>query len=538
MFVLTMAWTMACTQAALVRFELPPFRFQQRMRQVMALESSAVDESVFEENRQSHRASIEHSMKFGGRDTLASAPLSGTEHTWKAYSFVIGKDASEAEQRHGRDAVPHAPFGMDDLARISRVPLFTTHECAAIIDEAEADARWREAGRIAFYARKAGSTRQLEELPRACAWLGERFNQVLVPAIRAAYPLAMRDSELRVADARVVKYNASAGQIMLGVHRDGPTLTATIALNSMACYEGGGTMIEALADRLPDGSSVLKCDVGHVLLHPGILRHAGAPITRGLRYILVCFLFDAQHVEHDRLCVLRGNSFLKRALQTKSAPPTSRPEAARPPADVAAGDGLAPAWGDAFARRTAASTARPQPMSDYRRSLLMAAAASYGDAIVLGAAQRAEWAHVGLGQTLLELGELEDAISALQSAILLSPTNAHALSTLSIAHQQAGRLEEAYVTATAAARADPSSAAAHSNRGLLLAALGRNEEALVAFVEGLRVDAEDTELLVNTGVQATELGHTSTALACFSKALKGDPDHAVARHNLELLQAQ
>ena len=266
----------------------------------------------------------------------------------------------------------------------------------------------------------------------------------------------------------------------------------------------------------------------------------------------MCFLFDARRIEHDRLCVLRGNALLKRALLAN--PPGDAPDTQGAPGDPGfcdtrggdggdgggggddggnrgGDDGLAPAWGDAFTRRAVSSG----PMSSYRRSLLDAAATSYRDAIQLGAAERAEWAHVGLGQALLELSEVEGAIAALQVALLLSPTNAHVLSTLSSALRRAGRLEAAYAAAAAAVLADPTSAAAHNNCGLLLVALGRQAAALDAFVAGLRVDAEDTELLVNTGVSAAELGHTATAVALFTKAIERAPGHVAARRNLELL---
>jgi hypothetical protein len=242
----------------------------------MVLMDSEVDEKVLDENHASHLASIKHSMKYGRRAKPVPAVLSEgqtVDDLWESYSFAADPAAGEA--LYGRDALPHAPFGVADMARVSRQPLFTAAECEAVIAEAEAEPRWREAGRIAFYARKAGSTRQLESLPAACAWFGDQFDQVLIPAIASAFPLALQDAELRVADARLVKYNASAGQIALGVHRDGPTLTATIALNPLACYEGGGTHIEALTGHA--SGHVLKCDVGHVLLHPGILRHSGAP---------------------------------------------------------------------------------------------------------------------------------------------------------------------------------------------------------------------------------------------------------------------
>ena len=92
-------------------------------------------------------------------------------------------------------------------------------------------------------------------------------------------------------------------------------MTASIALNSLADYDGGGTLIEALTrtgggiqDLQASGHScALRVERGHAVVHPGCIRHGGERITRGLRYVLILFLFDASLVDHDRYCLLRAN---------------------------------------------------------------------------------------------------------------------------------------------------------------------------------------------------------------------------------------
>lgn len=135
-------------------------------------------------------------------------------------------------------------------------------------------------------------------------------------------PCGCGAASLRVSDARLVKYNASAAQTELGLHRDGPLVTATISLSRLDEYGGGGTLIEALAagerpraagerpSERPSASSrtnVKRVPRGHAILHPGAVRHGGEPITRGLRYVLVFFICDADECDHDRYCVLRAN---------------------------------------------------------------------------------------------------------------------------------------------------------------------------------------------------------------------------------------
>jgi hypothetical protein len=90
-------------------------------------------------------------------------------------------------------------------------------------------------------------------------------------------------------DAFIVKYEVTGdasktSQRYLPMHLDQSHYSFTIALNSAAEYDGGGTYFAAL-DR------ALSADKGHCLLFPGTLRHGGDPITRGVRYILAVFVF-------------------------------------------------------------------------------------------------------------------------------------------------------------------------------------------------------------------------------------------------------
>ena len=224
----------------------------------------------------------------------------------------------------GTDATPPAPFGDGELARVSRTPLLTPAECTALVAEADRqDDSWCSGSRTAQYAARAGSSISVTQLPTALRLVNERLLPALLPAIGDAFPTAFRDvSSLRLQEARLVKYNASAGQTELGMHRDGPIVTASVALNAPDEYDGGGTLIEALggagrdegAQGAADPSAAFRPSSGCVVLHPGNVRHGGAPISSGVRYILVCFFFDRATVDHDRLCLLRANSFLKRAL--------------------------------------------------------------------------------------------------------------------------------------------------------------------------------------------------------------------------------
>ena len=81
---------------------------------------------------------------------------------------------------------------------------------------------------------------------------------------------------------------AAGEQAGLPVHCDQSLLSYTIALNDPTEYEGGGTWFRALGRALDAPAA------GHAIVFPGRLEHAGRPISRGRRYVIVLFLgYDA-----------------------------------------------------------------------------------------------------------------------------------------------------------------------------------------------------------------------------------------------------
>lgn len=461
--------------------------------------AAAVSPAVLAANEEIHAAAcVRSDARY--RPTGAFVELDGLE--WERYSFPAAPDGYK-----GIDAVSPHPFAMGDLARVSSRALLTEAQCAELVAEAEAmspdawDVPAAAAGAAATYARRAGTTIEVCDLPRGC----ELFNRALLPALFPAVVgafgaslAALPPSRLRVQAAFLVKYNASAGQTELGYHRDGPLVTATLALNRPSEYDGGGTLIEALGWPAAPPAP-LRLQAGHALLHPGNVRHGGAPISAGLRYVLVCFMYDAAAADHARYCTVSAQGLLSVALRQ--------------------------------ARGT-----------EGRRQALAAAAAEYRNALACGAGDKSEAAHVGLGQALFELASydgpaaLADALENLEAAAVRAPLDAHTLSTLSTACLAAGLRARALEAATGAVAADPASAVAQNNRGLILDGMGRPTEAMEAFAAGLRLEPANAELLVNLGVSAYDLGRADMAVRCFRAALESDPEHARAADNLSQLQ--
>jgi predicted 2-oxoglutarate/Fe(II)-dependent dioxygenase YbiX len=66
------------------------------------------------------------------------------------------------------------------------------------------------------------------------------------------------------------------------MHRDGSFLSFNILLSHAADFEGGGTYFD-------DGLTAYL-EQGDILIHSSKIKHAGLPITKGTRYLLVGFL--------------------------------------------------------------------------------------------------------------------------------------------------------------------------------------------------------------------------------------------------------
>lgn len=125
-------------------------------------------------------------------------------------------------------------------------------------------------------------------MPGLADWLDGRFQGVLLPLVRRLFDLSLAKEEdvLKVDDAFVVHYScAEGGQKELAMHADGSIFSFNILLNDPAEFTGGGTHIERLGR-----VAVPSAARGDAVLHCGRLRHGGAPITTGERFILVVFV--------------------------------------------------------------------------------------------------------------------------------------------------------------------------------------------------------------------------------------------------------
>ncbi|KAL3773130.1 hypothetical protein ACHAWO_011798 [Cyclotella atomus] len=276
------------------------------------------DSDVLDQNVQAHMEVVHKSEEtFYGfyPDGFKEFDLDNAPSSWISYSLEVQSDEKQPLQSTSertlniwdtftqldKRIIP-PPFTSHDLARVSQTPILSPDECKEIINECDNHYwGWSSSNeRYGTPSHRVGHMLKLEDLSRSYTLVNFELLPRLFPAIMSAFPSLETNAEnLRLGGCRVVKYDASEGRVELGLHRDGLLVTANIALNDWTEYEGGGTFVEGLPDFM---NNPIRLQKGHVLLHPGDVRHGGAPITKGIRYVLVCFILDTSIVPHEKYC--------------------------------------------------------------------------------------------------------------------------------------------------------------------------------------------------------------------------------------------
>ena len=146
-------------------------------------------------------------------------------------------------------------------------------------------------------------------------------------------------------------------------------------------------------------------------------------------------------------------------------------------------------------------------------------------------------AHNNLGNTLLNKGQTDEAISHFQEAIRLEPENALAHNNLGGALGKKGQLDEAIRQYEEAIRLKPDDALVHNNLGTTLYRKGRTDEAIRHYQEAIRLEPENAEAHHNLGLVLVQKGQWTEAIAHYQKALAIQPGAVPAQNDLAWLLA-
>ena len=147
----------------------------------------------------------------------------------------------------------------------------------------------------------------VQDCPELSALIAPMIATTVLPQLTALFFDGSEPAPaLTVHDLFFVKYDAEH-QASLGPHRDGSIVSFSVAMNSPADFDGGGTFFAhgekaspssaktaasavGRKDRVDDMTIVRPTAVGDLVLHSGKLVHGGVIITAGVRYILVGFV--------------------------------------------------------------------------------------------------------------------------------------------------------------------------------------------------------------------------------------------------------
>ena len=186
----------------------------------------------------------------------------------------------------GADAAAAAAAGVWGVPRrvaaVHARRLFSPGDCAMVVAEAEAHAEAHEGWSTARHVSVPTTDLAVARLPRVRAWLNEQLERAILPAFEHLYGVP-RES-LWLNDAFVVRYRHGE-QDSLPPHADQSRWSAVIGLNDRAEYGGGGTHFEAL-------NRTVVAEAGEIVAFHGKMRHGGAAVTRGVRYVLALFVMQ------------------------------------------------------------------------------------------------------------------------------------------------------------------------------------------------------------------------------------------------------
>ena len=145
--------------------------------------------------------------------------------------------------------------------------------------------------------------------------------------------------------------------------------------------------------------------------------------------------------------------------------------------------------------------------------------------------------HVGLGVSLTQLGENEEATAHFLRAIELSPDDARAHEGLGTALAEQRRLREAGDSFREAVRLDPELATAHFRLGIVSMDLGNLAEAKKHLAEAVRLEPDDARAVYSLGNAFLREGNLAQAATHYRRALELDPNLLMALLELAAIRA-
>ncbi|MBF0445159.1 MAG: tetratricopeptide repeat protein, partial [Magnetococcales bacterium] len=142
------------------------------------------------------------------------------------------------------------------------------------------------------------------------------------------------------------------------------------------------------------------------------------------------------------------------------------------------------------------------------------------------------------GVTLQQNDRLVEAIEYYEKCLFIQPDHRGVLSNLAFALQKQGKLQEALKIGKKAIAISPDFAQAHYNLAIILQELGELDEAISSFKKTIAIEPTYSQAHYNLGVVFAEQGDVDTAIAYYNAAIEVQPSFASAHYNLGVLLQQ
>jgi protein O-mannosyl-transferase len=141
-------------------------------------------------------------------------------------------------------------------------------------------------------------------------------------------------------------------------------------------------------------------------------------------------------------------------------------------------------------------------------------------------------AHNNLAGTLLDKGQLNEAIAHYREAVEIMPNVAQVQSNLGNALVREGNVEEAIVHLQKALQIDPAYAEAYNHMGSALMKKGQAGEAIGYYQKAVQLNTSYADAYNNLGVAFLRTGQVDEAIAYYKKAVAINPESAEMQYNL------
>ncbi|MCD6561075.1 MAG: tetratricopeptide repeat protein [Deltaproteobacteria bacterium] len=136
--------------------------------------------------------------------------------------------------------------------------------------------------------------------------------------------------------------------------------------------------------------------------------------------------------------------------------------------------------------------------------------------------------YFNLGNTLMDQGDFEQAISCYQRVTALNPADYKACYNMGAAFHQLGRLKPALACFQKVIILDPDFVQAYHNSGIISQQLGNITRAIEYYKKALHLDPNRVESNYNMGNALQELGALQEAVFYYQKAITLKPDYVEA----------